>query len=89
MFKRSYDSGRLNDFLRTLTGAQGDDIFRIKGIIGIAGDPRRHVLQGVHRVFELRAANPWSADGVESKVVLIGRGLDRKTIGEGLLKALA
>lgn len=89
VFKRSYDSGRLNDYLRTLTSTQGDDIFRIKGIIGIADDPRRHVLQGVHRVFELRAADPWGAEGVESKIVLIGRGLDRKSIGEGLLKALA
>ncbi len=89
VFKRSYDAARLTDYLRRLTTAQGDTIFRIKGIIGIAGDNRRHVLQGVHRVFELRPADPWGASGVESKIVLIGRGLERKTIGEQLLQALA
>ena len=89
VFKRSYDAQRLTDYLRRLTTAQGDTIFRIKGIIGIAGDNRRHVLQGVHRVFELRPADPWGAGGVESKIVLIGRGLERKAIGEQLLEALA
>ena len=89
VFKRSYNRDRLTDYLQALTTAQGDAIFRIKGIIGIAGDRRRHVLQGVHRVFELRPADPWGAAGVESKIVLIGRGLERKTIGEELLKALS
>ena len=89
VFKRSYDQDALMAFLRTLTTTRGDEIFRIKGIIGIGGDTRRYVLQGVHRVFELRPADPWGSKPVESKIVLIGRGLDRKTIGEDLLQALA
>ena len=40
---------------------RGNDLFRIKGIVAINGDPRRHVLQGVHRLQELRAAEPWGA----------------------------
>ena len=89
VFKRSFDGARLTAWLTQLTQTRGDEIFRIKGIIGIAGDARRHVLQGVHKLINLRAADAWGAQPVESRIVFIGRGLDRKTLGEGLLQALA
>ena len=88
VFKRSYDSARLTEWLTQLTQTRGDEIFRIKGIVGIAGDARRHVLQGVHKLINLRAAGAWGAQPVESKIVFIGRGLERKALGEGLLRAL-
>jgi G3E family GTPase len=89
VFKRAYDGDRLTASIQSLIAAQGETIFRFKGIVGVAGDPRRHVLQGVHRVFELRPADPWGTAPVESKIVFIGRNLDRKIIGEHLLGALA
>ena len=89
VFPRRYDQEKLAHFLRALADMQGDSIFRIKGILGIAGDERRYVLQGVHRMIELRAADPWGDQPIESKIVFIGRGLDRRTIGEGLLRAFA
>ena len=89
VFKRAYDGDRLTASIQSLIAAQGETIFRFKGIVGVAGDPRRHVLQGVHKVFELRPADPWGAASVESKIVFIGRNLDRKIIGEHLLGALA
>jgi G3E family GTPase len=89
VFARSYDAGRLNAFLRELTERQGETLFRIKGIVGIAGEDRRHVVQGIHRVFEVKPAEPWGREPATSKIVLIGRDLDRRAIGEGLLAALA
>eukprot|EP00697_Spironema_sp_BW2_P015545 gnl/Spiro4/6438_TR3301_c0_g1_i2.p2 gnl/Spiro4/6438_TR3301_c0_g1~~gnl/Spiro4/6438_TR3301_c0_g1_i2.p2 ORF type:complete len:480 (+),score=134.93 gnl/Spiro4/6438_TR3301_c0_g1_i2:36-1442(+) len=56
-------------------------VFRIKGLLHVDGDNRRHVVQGVHDVFEVRPALPWglagSDDAPRSKLVLIGRGIDR------------
>ncbi|MBL8379619.1 MAG: GTP-binding protein [Burkholderiales bacterium] len=89
VFARAYDRARLEAYLTALTGERGETIFRIKGIIGIAGDDRRHVLQGIHRVFEIKPAEPWGREVISSRIVVIGRELDRRAIGEGLLRALA
>ena len=50
-----------------------DDIFRLKGILHVHGDERRHVLQGVHRLLELKPSMPWWDEAPASKLVFIGR----------------
>ena len=89
VFPRPCRRAELQAWLDELAQRRGDDLFRIKGILAIAGDPRRHVLQGVHRLHELRAADDWGDARPETRVVLVGRHLDRTELGEGLLKALA
>ncbi|MTW16002.1 GTP-binding protein [Rhodoplanes serenus] len=80
---------RLDAFLRDLLAARGDDIFRLKGIVAMAGDPRRHVIQGVHRMMEIRSADPWGRQPRASRIVLIGRHLDRAAVEAGLRACLA
>jgi G3E family GTPase len=70
-------------WLAAFLGARGDDVFRLKGIVAFAGDDRRHVLQGVHRIRELRAAKPWGGDKPSSKLVFIGRNLDGENLQRG------
>lgn len=84
VFDAAFDKGRLEVYLAQLLERSGDDIFRLKGILAVADDPRRHVLQGVHRLFELRPANPWGADRPNSRLVFIGRKLDRDALDAGL-----
>jgi len=80
---------RLAGFLKRLLDARGDDLFRVKGIVAVSGDHRRFVLQAVHRIMELRPANPWGTDAPSSKIVFIGRNLDRAAIESGLKDCLA
>ncbi|MEM7504891.1 MAG: GTP-binding protein, partial [Pseudomonadota bacterium] len=42
------DATKLNAWLSRLLQTQGPDIFRMKGIVAIAGEPERFVFQGVH-----------------------------------------
>jgi G3E family GTPase len=77
VFDRPFDRARFEDWLARFLEARGADVFRLKGIVALGGDDRRHVLQGVHRIRELRAAEPWGADAPSSKLVFIGRGLER------------
>jgi G3E family GTPase len=84
----AFDKRRLQAHLTTLLEERGDDIFRLKGIVAVAGDNRRHVVQGVHRLFELRPANPWSTEKPSSRIVFIGRNLNRATLESGLMKCL-
>ncbi|SAK49847.1 CobW family GTP-binding protein [Caballeronia ptereochthonis] len=80
VFDRPFDRSRLDAGLRALLAAQGDDVFRMKGIFEIADDDRRYVVQAVHRIFDLHPADSWTAGPRESKLVFIGRNLDRRRL---------
>jgi G3E family GTPase len=86
---RPFDSGKLAALLDTLTREQGEDIFRLKGIIAVAGDPNRWVLQAVHTLLDFRRDIPWGDVVPASKVVFIGRDLDRAALAAGLESCLA
>jgi G3E family GTPase len=87
-FDAAFSRERLDAHLAGLLAERGDDIFRLKGILAIAGDNRRCVLQGVHRIFEMRPANPWGAEKPISRIVFIGRKLDRAELEAGLVSCL-
>ena len=89
VFDASFDKERLNAYLAELLQARGDDIFRLKGILAVSGDNRRGVLQGVHRIFEIRPADPWGPKKRDSRIVFIGRKLDRGELEVGLKNCLA
>ena len=88
-FERPFERARLEAHLRGLLNARGDDIFRLKGILAIAGEPRRVVLQAVHRIMDLRAADAWPIGKRESRLVFIGRELDQRELEAGLRACLA
>ncbi|MFC3108690.1 CobW family GTP-binding protein [Undibacterium arcticum] len=88
VFDMPFNKQALDAHLAQLLATHGDDIFRLKGILAIAGDDRRYVLQGVHRVLELRSADAWDSATRSSKVVFIGRNLDRRSLQTGLLECV-
>jgi G3E family GTPase len=85
----AFDRARLDSHLKALLKAQGDDIFRLKGILEFAGEPNRVVLQAVHRLMDLRAADAWGGRKRESRLVFIGRNLDKDVLDRGLRSCLA
>ena len=80
------DRARLEAELDRLLRIRGDDVYRLKGILRVAGDDRRYVLQGVHRLIDIQPGVPWGGERPSSKIVFIGRGLDRPAL-EALLDA--
>lgn len=75
---------RLNDWLGPLLATQGQDIFRMKGILSIAGQDRRFVFQGVHMLMDGRLDRPWAPDEKRrNELVFIGRNLDRELLQQG------
>ena len=72
-------------WLAALVATQGANILRAKGIVDVAGDPRRMVFQSVHMVLEGDWQRPWR-DGEErcSRMVFIGRELDAAALQQGL-----
>ncbi len=82
------DEASLADWLRDLTGERSDDLYRIKGILAVAGRPGQTILQGVHSLFEMYPGGRWSGDR-RSRLVVIGRDLDRRTLRSGLERCRA
>ena len=77
------DLQKLNDWLSYLLQTQGTDIFRMKGILNIAGEDRRFVFQGVHMLFDATRDRPWKkSETRKNELVFIGRNLDEAQLKE-------
>jgi len=84
------DGEKLNTWLGWLLGERGVDIFRMKGIVAVAGVDERHVFQGVHMLLDSQADRPWGPDERRSnKIVFIGRNLDRDELTSSFAACLA
>jgi G3E family GTPase len=87
---RPVDPKRLNEWISELLRFKGPDIFRMKGILNIKGADNRFVFQGVHMLFDGKQDRPWE-DSEErgSKMIFIGRNLDRAELEDGFRSCLA
>jgi G3E family GTPase len=65
------------------------DIFRMKGILSIKGQPNRFVFQGVHMLFDGNPEQPWGDRKRESNLIFIGRNLDRSFFEDGVRACLS
>jgi G3E family GTPase len=73
---RPLDEDALIGWLSGHLARHGQDVLRLKGILDVAGEGRRLVLQGVHMILEGDYGAAWPPGPRESRLVLIGRGLD-------------
>jgi G3E family GTPase len=74
---RPLDGNRFFGWLRPLLIERGQDILRTKGILRLAGENRRFVVQAVHMLVEGDFTQPWGPDERrDSRLVFIGRNLD-------------
>ena len=81
---------RLKDWLDSLLwdkGSPTQDIYRMKGLLKVAGSSQAHVLQAVHELYDVVPGIAWSdlpaQQQHQNKVVLIGRNLDVDALQEG------
>lgn len=71
------DRTLFNAWFSQLIQSQGDQLYRSKGILNIAGEPNKVILQTVHRVVEVTIGSAWPAGERLSKIVFIGKDLKR------------
>ena len=75
------DGPRFDAWISDLVATRGADILRAKGIIDVAGEVRRLVVQSVHMLLEGDYQRPWQAlERRSSRLVLIGRHLDQAAL---------
>lgn len=83
------DGDKLNRWLGVLLRDNGPDIFRMKGILNIAGEDCRFVFQGVHMLFEGRQDRRWREDELrKNELVFIGRNLEAMDLEQNFRQCL-
>lgn len=81
---RPLDLDRLSAFMNRLLENHGRQLLRYKGVLNIAGEPRRLVFQGVLKLYGFDWDTPWEPDEPrESVVVFIADDLPEQAIREG------
>lgn len=63
-------------------------VFRVKGMLRIANERYIHILQAVHEVFDIQPCDLPAENYLSSKVVLIGRNLNKFEIESGFRACL-
>ncbi len=87
---RAFAHERLERWLEDLLARHGQDIFRAKGVIRVAGEPRKLAFQSVNRVLEGEYLGEWGADEPRlSRIVFIGRALDANALRRGFFACAA
>ncbi len=87
--KGAIDGEKLNAWMSKLLQTQGTDIFRMKGILNIAGEDERFVFQGVHMLFEGKPDRLWKdSETRKNELVFIGRNLDEAKLKADFLACM-
>ena len=63
-------------------------LFRCKGILNFKGSPKRVIFHGVGNRFTANYDRPWGKEPPSSKLVFIGKQLDRNQIKKDLDECL-
>jgi len=81
----------LQNWMGDLLTEKGPDMFRMKGVISVAHASQRYVYQGVHMLFQgmFDDDHVWGTDEIrESKLVFIGKNLDKAALTDGFKACL-
>eukprot|EP00899_Mesostigma_viride_P009161 jgi/Mesvir1/18246/Mv09522-RA.1 len=82
------DLDKVNDWLGTLLTDRMEDLYRMKGVLAIEGSDERFVFQGVHALFEGAPDRAWGNEPRTSRLVFIGRNLDREELTKSFAECL-
>ncbi|HEY4988432.1 MAG TPA: GTP-binding protein [Opitutaceae bacterium] len=76
------DGRKLNEWMSGLLRTQGNDIYRMKGVLSVKGATKRLVFQGIHMLFDAKFDREWGAAPRMNTLVFIGKNLDRAALTE-------
>ncbi|WP_099865478.1 CobW family GTP-binding protein [Pararhizobium haloflavum] len=84
------DPKRFFPWIEKITQIDGPNILRLKGIIAFKDDEQRYVVQGIHMLVEGDHQRDWKeGEKRESRIVFIGRDLDREKLERTFLACQA
>ena len=80
----------LNEWISDLLKTKGAEIYRMKGVLALAGADQKYVYQAVHMIFNGEFVEPWGDDEPRvSKLVFIGKNLDHAALKKSFDQCIA
>ncbi len=77
------DADRVEEWLQDALSRWGYDILRTKGVLSVAGEDRKLVVQAVNMMMEGDFGGSWGEEKRTSRIVFIGRNLEREALEHG------
>uniref|UniRef100_A0A6A7FZE0 COBW domain-containing protein 1-like isoform X1 n=2 Tax=Hirondellea gigas TaxID=1518452 RepID=A0A6A7FZE0_9CRUS len=67
---------------KTVTDAEGRPaiVYRMKGVLSVAGEERQVLLQAVQELYETEQTQPWTGQSRHCTIILIGEHLDKDVL---------
>ncbi len=84
---RPFDMLKLRHWMQVLLMLQGEGIYRVKGVLDVAYQDKKVILQSVRKAYSFSLGADWPEGPRQSRIVFIGRNL-RKDILEKSLRQL-
>lgn len=82
------EGDKINAWMSKLLREKGQDIFRMKGILAVKGLPQQAIFHGVHMLLETAMGEAWGQAPRASRIIFIGRNLDRQQLENGVKACL-
>ena len=83
-----FDLAKINAWMDVFLQIKGVDLYRMKGVVGLTGESRQFVFQGVHMMFGSEPGEPWGDEEPVNRIVFIGKDLDENYIRRSLQRCL-
>src|SRR5581483_4905526 len=88
--RKKVDEQKLSRWLTALLHDQSRSIYRMKGILDLAGKDTRCIVHGVHSLLNFAEDRRWEeGEDRNSQLVFIGRNLENKELRRAFRKCLA
>ncbi|WON75598.1 GTP-binding protein [Serratia sp. UGAL515B_01] len=83
---RELDLKKIGVFMESIIELHGNDMLRYKGVLAIAGNSQRLIVQGIHKVVGFDYGSEWEVNSHRrSRLVVIGRYLPIASLREGFM----
>lgn len=90
IFKGNFDFNRFSIWMESFFYFSSSRVFRVKGILAFEGKSRRIVFHSVRGAFMLEEGDLWQEEEVrESRIVFIGKGINKSEIEQALTMLIA
>ncbi len=86
---KPFNFEKLSNWLNAMLLVNAGNIYRVKGILDIQGQEQKIVLQSVYTDYVMGKGSEWQEEVKKSKIVFIGKNLDKLSLQNSLKTCLA
>lgn len=85
----NFDIGRFSLWMQNFLYFNSDTVFRVKGFVSFEDMPERYIFHAVRSTYMFEIGEPWGDEPRFSKLIFIGKEINRDTLENNLYQLLA